>query len=215
MSSDNGRITTVKVVKGILYSTTKLRETKTYTIVNRNDAERLVLVEHPVRNDFHLTDDTTKPAETASDVYRFEVKVPAGKTATQVVTEERVIGSQVQLTNSNDDQMRLFINSTASSPKVKEGLKQGIALRWALNKTQREIAEQQLQLKTITEDQVRLRANLKEMPPTAAAYKRYLDKFDQQETQIEKYQADIKKMQEAEHQQQKEFEDFLNNLSVE
>ncbi len=215
LASDNGRITTVKVVKGILYSTTKLRETKTYTIVNRNDAERLVLVEHPVRNDFHLTDDVSKPAETASDVYRFEAKVPAGKTATQVVTEERVIGSQVQLTNSNDDQMRIFINSTASSPKVKEGLKQAIALRWALNKTQREIAEQQLQLKTITEDQVRLRANLKEMPPTAAAYKRYLDKFDQQETQIERYQADVKKMQEAEHQQQMEFEDFLNNFSAE
>jgi hypothetical protein len=215
LASDNGRITAVKVVKGILYSTTKLRETKTYTIVNRNDAERLVLVEHPVRNEFHLTDDTTKPAETASDVYRFEVKVPAGKTATQVVTEERVIGSQVQLTNSNDDQMRIFINSTASSPKVKEGLKQGIALRWAMNKTQREIADQQLQLKTTTDDQTRLRANLKEMPPTAAAYKRYLEKFDQQETQIETYQADIKKMQETEHQQQKEFEDFLNNFSAE
>jgi septal ring factor EnvC (AmiA/AmiB activator) len=84
-----------------------------------------------------------------------------------------------------------------------------------MSKTQRDIAEQQLQLKTITEDQVRLRANLKEMPPTAAAYKRYLDKFDQQETQIEKYQADIKKMQETEHQQQKEFEDFLNNFSAE
>ncbi len=215
LASDNGRLTTVKVVKGILYSTTKLRETKTYTIVNRNDAERLVLVEHPVRNDFHLTDDVSKPAETASDVYRFEVKVPAGKTAKQVVTEERVIGSQIQLTNSNDDQIRFFINSTVASPKVMEGLKQGIALRWALNKTQHDIADQQLQLKTITDDQTRLRANLKEMPPTAAAYKRYLDKFDQQETQIEKYQADIKKMQDSEHQQQKEFEDFLNNFSAE
>jgi hypothetical protein len=215
LASDNGRLTTVKVVKGILYSTTKLRETKTYTIVNRNDSERLVLVEHPVRNDFHLTDDTSKPAETASDVYRFEVKVPAGKTAAQVVTEERLIGSQIQLTNTNDDQMRFFINSAVAGPKVKEGLKQGIALRWALNKTQRETAEQQLQLKTITDDQTRLRANLREMPPTAAAYKRYLEKFDQQETQIEKYQADIKKLQETEHQQQKEFEDFLANLSAE
>ena len=215
LSSDNGRITAVKIVKGILYSTTKVRETKTYTIVNRNDADRLVLIEHPVRNDFHLTADTSKPAETARDVYRFEVKVPAGKTAKQVVTEERVLGSQVQLTNSNDDQMRFFINSTVSSPKVKDGLKQAIALRWAMNKTQREIAEQQLQLKTITDDQTRLRANLKEMPPTAAAYKRYLDKFDQQETQIEKYQADIKKMQETEHQQKKEFEDFLASFSAE
>ncbi len=214
-ASDNGRVTAVKVVKGILESTTKLREAKTYTIVNRNDAERLVFVEHPVRNDFHLTDDTTKPAETASDVYRFEVKVPAGKTATQTVTEERLVKQQIQLNNSNDDQIRFFLNQSVASKNMKEGLAQAISLRTATNKTRREIAEQQLQLKTITDDQTRLRANLKEMPPTAAAYKRYLDKFDQQETQIEKYQADIKKMQEIEHQQQKEFEDFLANLSAE
>ena len=214
-SSDNGRLVQVKVVKGILQSTTKIRETKTYTIVNRNDAERLVLVEHPVRNDFHLTDDTSKPAETASDVYRFEVKVPAGKTATQVVTEEQVVSQQIQLTNSNDDQMRFFLNSTISSPKVKEGLKQALELRFALGKTQRDRQDLERQLKDVTDDQVRLRANLKEMPPTAAAYKRYLDKFDAQETQIEKYQADIKKLQDVEHQQQKEFEDFLNNFSAE
>src|SRR5262249_45836390 len=53
-SSDNGRITQVKAVKGILYTTTKVRETKTYTIKNRNDQERTVLIEHPVRNDFKL-----------------------------------------------------------------------------------------------------------------------------------------------------------------
>src|SRR5581483_1934569 len=74
---------------------------------------------------------------------------------------------------------------------------------------------EQQQLKMITDDQTRLRANLKEMPPTAAAYKRYLEKFDQQETQIESLQADIKKLQDTEHQQQKEFEDFLNNFSAE
>ena len=38
--------------------------------------------------------------------------------------------------------MRFFINSTVSSPKVKDGLKQAMDLRWALDKTQREIAEQ-------------------------------------------------------------------------
>ena len=214
-SSDNGRLIQVKVVKGILQSQTKVRETRTYTIVNRNDQERLVLVEHPVRNDFHLTDDTSKPAETASDVYRFEVKVPAGKTATQVVTEEKVVNEQVQLTNSNDDQMRFFLNTTISSPKVKDGLKQALDLRFALGKTQRDRQDLERQLKDVTDDQVRLRANLKEMPPTAAAYKRYLDKFDAQETQIEKFQADIKKLQDTEHQQQKEFEDFLNNFSAE
>ncbi|HVS36471.1 MAG TPA: DUF4139 domain-containing protein [Gemmataceae bacterium] len=213
-SSDNGRLVQVKIVKGILHSQTKVRETKTYTTVNRNDQERLVLVEHPVRNEFHLTDDTAKPAETASDVYRFEVKVPAGKSATQVVTEERIVNEQVQLTNSNDDQMRFFINTTISSAKVKDGLKQALDLRHTLALTQQAIADKQRELKDITDDQVRLRANLKEMPPTAAAYKRYLDKFDAQETQIEKLQEDIKKMQGTESQQRKDFEDFLNNFSA-
>ena len=148
-------------------------------------------------------------------MYRFEVKVPAGKTATQAVTEEKVVNEQIQLTNSNDDQMRFFLNSTISSPKVKDGLKQALDLRFALGKTQRAIADKQRELKDITDDQVRLRANLKEMPPTAAAYKRYLDKFDAQETQIEKLQEDIKKMQGTEHQQHKEFEDFLNDFSAE
>ncbi|HVS38313.1 MAG TPA: tetratricopeptide repeat protein, partial [Gemmataceae bacterium] len=41
----------------------------------------------------------------------------------------------------------------------------------------------------------------KETPPTAAAYKRCLDKFDAQETQIEKLQDEIKKMQGTESPQ--------------
>src|SRR4051794_27708220 len=78
-SSDNGRVTQVRVLKGILHSTTKVREAKAYTVKNRNEQARTVLIEHPVRNDFKLAD-TAKPQETASDYYRFEAKVPAGKT---------------------------------------------------------------------------------------------------------------------------------------
>jgi hypothetical protein len=213
-SSDNGRIIGLKAVKGLLWTTTKVRETKTYAIKNRNDQERLVLVEHPVRNDFRLLEGV-KPAETASDFYRFEVKVAPGKAESLAVTEERTFGETVALTNLNDDQIRHFLSQPVASKKVKEGLQQAMELRWELNKTQREIQELERQLKVITEDQGRLRANLREMPSTAAAYKRYLQKFDEQETQIEKYQADIKKLQATEHQQRKAFEDFLANFNAE
>jgi septal ring factor EnvC (AmiA/AmiB activator) len=182
--------------------------------VNRNDAERLVLIEHPVRNQFELKD-TDKPSEMASDFYRFQVKVPAGKTEKQVVTEERITSSNVSLTNLDDNSIRIFINSPVASPKVKEGLDNAMKFRWAVSKTQRDIQELQRQLNVITNDQIRLRANLKEMPATAAAYKRYLEKFDLQETQIEKYQEDIKKLQGVEFAQKKEFEDFLANFSAE
>jgi septal ring factor EnvC (AmiA/AmiB activator) len=141
--------------------------------------------------------------------------VAPGKTEALTVTEERVLSEQVALTSFNDEQVRFFINSTVSSAKVKQALAEALKLREALAKTQREVQEQERQLKTITDDQARLRANLKEMPSTAAAYKRYLDKFDAQETQIEALQADIKKLQGTEHNQRKEYEAFLNSLDVE
>ena len=94
-------------------------------------------------------------------------------------------------------------------------MQSALELKWAFEKTRREIQEQERQLKVITDDQTRLRLNLREMPSTAAAYKRYLEKFDQQETQIEEYQASIKKMQGVEHTQRKKFEDFLVNFTAE
>jgi hypothetical protein len=210
---DNGRLTNVIIRKGLMYTTTKVRESKTYTVKNRNDQERLVLLEHPVRHNFRLVE-TAKPAETASDFYRFQLKVAPGKTETQTVIEEFDIGSTVQLTNNNDEQIRFFLSSPVPSAQVKEALQRSMELRHALSKTQREIQEQERQLKTITDDQGRLRANLKEMPATANAYKRYLEKFDLQETQIEKYQADIKVLQATEHTQRKTFEDYLVNLNI-
>src|SRR5262249_18727878 len=202
-----------KAVKGIIHTSVKNRQIKTYQCKNRTETERTLLIEHPVNHAFRLEGD--KPKETASDVYRFELKVPSGATKTQVVTEERDDQSSVSITNSGDEQIRWFMSQKVTSRKVKEGLRQAMALRWAVAKTTREINELQRQLNTITEDQKRLRANLKEMPATAKAYKRYLEKFDLQETQIEKYQADIKKLQSTQHNQQKEFDDFLANFSAE
>jgi hypothetical protein len=213
-SPESGRLVSVKAVKGIVYTSTKIRDSKSYTIKNRNDVERLVLVEHPVRNEFTLIE-TDKPAETASDFYRFQVKVAPGKTETQVVTEERTVGETVAITNLGDDRINHFISQTVVSPKVKEGLNNAMKLRWELNKTQREIGELNVQLNVIVTDQARLRANIKEMPATAEAYKRYLKKFDDQESLIEDYQAKIKKLQGVEFSQKKEFEDYLANFSAE
>ena len=75
--------------------------------------------------------------------------------------------------------------------------------------------ELQRQLNTLVNDQARLRENIKATPSTAAVYKKYLKKLDDQEEQIEKYQDDIKKLQKQEHEQKKAFEDFLANFNAE
>jgi hypothetical protein len=166
VAADSGRLTHVKAVKGTLHTTTKLRETKSYTVKNRNPQDRTVLIEHPVRADFKLAS-KDKPAETARDVYRFELKVPAGQTAKQTVTEERNVGSSIPLTNSPDEQVRVFLQSPVVSDKVKEGLKKAQELRWEWAKAQREAGEWQRQLRAVAEDQARPRANLREVPQSS------------------------------------------------
>ncbi len=212
--SDNGRITSVKVVKGIVYTTTKVKDSKTYTIANRNDTDRVVMVEHANRTDFRLTS-KDKPWETAADVHRFKVTAPAGKTTEYTVSEEKDFGSNVVLTNSDDQSIRIVINQPVTSPAIKTALERAMTLRGKMAATQREVQQQERQLNVITQDQDRLRKNLKEMPPEAAAYKRYLKKFDDQETEIERLQKLIKELQDSEHAERKAYESYLSSLSVE
>jgi hypothetical protein len=209
----SGRVTHLKAVKGVLTTTTKVVESRVYTAKNRSGQGRTLLVEHPVRHDFKLVD--CKPAETAADVYRFEVKLPAGATKALTVKEERLIDSVASISSQSDEQVRLLLREAALSDAMKKGLRKAMELRWAVEKTKREAAELKRQHDAIVEDQKRLRANLKEMPSTAEAYKRYLEKFDQQETQIERLQAEIKKLQAAQHAQQKSLDDFLAGFSAE
>jgi hypothetical protein len=212
--SDNGRITSVKVVKGIIYTTTKVKDSKTYTIANRSDTDRVVMLEHANHTDFKLTSKDT-PWETAADVHRFKVTAPAGKTTKYTVSEEKDFGSSVTFTNSDDQSIRVVINQPVTSEKVKKALERALELKGKLSLTQREIQQQERQLGIITADQDRLRKNLKEMPPEAAAYKRYLKKFDDQETEIERLQKLVTELQDGEHAQRKDYESFLANLNVE
>ncbi len=59
-----------------------------------------------------------------------------------------------------------------------------------------------------------LRANPGEIPSTAAACRRYLQKFDEQETQIEKDQADVGKLQAVEHEQRKPLGDHVIGFRI-
>jgi chromosome segregation ATPase len=129
--------------------------------------------------------------------------------------EERDVLSQVALTNLNDQTIRLIFNSNVASPKVVEAIKRGQELKLKVAETQRELALAQQQLTDIERDQQRLRANLKETPPTAAAYKKYLAKLDAQEGEVDTLSAKIKELRQAGTQQQKSYDDYLANLSVE
>jgi hypothetical protein len=204
----------VKAVKGVLHATSKARQTKKYIVRNRSAQDRVLIVEHPFSADWKLIA-PAKPAEHSRDLYRFQLPVAAGKTVTLEVVEEQNRLDRLALTSTDEPTLRLFLGSATTGPALKKALQQAIAVRGRLAEIGRETAHLEQKLKAITDDQARLRANLEKVPPASAAYKRYLEKFDTQETEIEKLQTEIEQKHEAERGQRKEYEDLLAGLSVE
>jgi hypothetical protein len=204
----------VRIKKGIAYSTTRLREEKTYRAVNRSQDDQKLVIEHPYRPEFKLASDL-KPSERTRDMYRFEVKLPKGQAAEVPVIEERDLVQTVVLTNSNDQQIRFFLQQQFLSSAVRDALEKALALRGTLAATQRELEQVNRQLAHIEKDQGRLRENLKATPPTAAAYKRYLEKLDTQESELERLQTKRDQLQVQESQSRKAFESYLMALNVE
>jgi hypothetical protein len=210
------RITKVKVQRGVIQATHLIQQSRTYNAKNRSEHDRLVIVEHPYRPEFKLVSEK-EPAERARDVYRFELPVAKGQAGSLTVTEERTQAQAISLSNTDDQTIRVFLNTNGSviSQGVKDAVAKALELKNKVALTQRELAQVNRKLNDIVQDQGRLRANLKEMPPTAEAYKRYLKKFDDQETEIEALRDQIKKFQDQEHQQRLALDAFLTALNVE
>jgi hypothetical protein len=204
----------IKVYKGILQTTHKQRQTKVYTIKNRSEHARTVLLEHPYRPDWKLVR-PEKPSERTREVYRLEVKVEPGKTEQEQVLEEHTRLEQVALTNSADETVRFFLRANVISAKVKEALTEALTRKAKLTELQREIHVEEQALQVIEKDQARMRANMERVPQTSEAYKRYLKKFDDQETEIEKRRERITKLQETAERERKAYETFILTLNVE
>ena len=208
-------LTHVRIQYGMIFRTDRIREEKTYTATNRTGQPRTLWIEHPYRADFELVSQA-KPVERTSEVYRFEMKLPAKakESVSQTIVEEKDLQTSISINNSDDNTIRFFINSGVSSAEVKSALQKALEYKTKLASTRQELQNVNEQLRVISEDQARLRANLKEMPTTAAAYKRYVEKFDKQETEVESLREQQKKLQSQELKSRQDLDRYLNGLNV-
>ena len=67
----------------------------------------------------------------------------------------------------------------------------------------------------LTEDQARMRENLNIIPQSSEHFKKFLEKFVGQETQIEGLQKQLREVQTSVQQSQRDYEVFIANLNAE
>jgi hypothetical protein len=208
------KITSVKAVRGIVTTNTKLTEEKKYRIINRSQTDRTLMIEHPNRTNqqFKLID-TEKPVEDTPDLFRFQTPVKAGETKTFTVKEEKEIQSTIQLTNNAEGQIRYFISLPEASPELKQKLNDALKLKGTWDSALRELNQVAADLNRLNADQDRIRKNLRETPKEAEVYQTYLKKLSDQEKEIDTLTAKQKKLMGEEFASKKKFEDYLASIS--
>jgi len=212
--SDPDSLSMLRIVKGVVEQTHRGRSTRKYFIRNRSDEERTLIVEQPINSDWKIVG-AEKPTERTRDVYRFEWKVPSGKGLTREVVEERTYLNRIALIQMNPSNLELLIRSNVASPKLSEELRKVIESKKRLSDTQKELARLRSQFNETTQEQNRIRTSLEKVPANTGLHKRYLEKLDRLETEIETLQKQIKENQEKEKKQEAEFEKYLAELTVE
>ena len=196
--ADNQRVTKVIIAHGMMTQSTQERQENTYTIRNRDTSTRALVIEHPARLGWKLTDDDAKPAESSASFHRFRLSVQPKQTATLVVKEYRPITNSYLLTNVTDDQVKYFLSQKMINPEVEKALRRIVAQKNDIAVLESVITGRRSQVSSISEDQQRLRENMKALKGSAeekALVERYVRELTEQEDRVQSLRREIAEMQ--------------------
>jgi len=217
-NSQPQRVTKVKISKGALTQVSELHERTLYVARNQDANARTLVIEHPARVDWQLAKSAKEPEEKAPGEYRFRVEVPSKATASLPVEEVRILATNYELSNLNEEQIGVFVKQGTITGEMAEALKKITAQKAVVAKLEEEMENRQKDIDRIVEDQGRLRENMKALRGSAeekALLQRYTKQLDEQETQLDALR---KRIQDTEAQRDKangELEKMIGELQIE
>jgi hypothetical protein len=216
-SSKPQHITRVTITKGVMTQTSEIRESALYTVRNQDDSAGVLVIEHPARFGAQLAKGTKEPEERAPGVYRFRLDVPAKATASLPVEEVRVLQSNFQLADLNENQIAMFSSNGSITPEMAEALRKVAAQKAVVSKLEQDMDDRQKDIDRIVADQARLRENMKALKGNSeekALLQRYTSELDQQETQLDSLRKTIQSTEAERDKANDELENMIQNVQL-
>jgi len=210
--AENQRVTKIVIAHGAMTQTTQERQESSYTIRNRDTAARTVVIEHPARSGWKLTDDAT-PAESSASFHRFRVVVEPKTTTSLVVKEYRPVSQRYMLTNVTDDEVKFFLDQKMINPDVEKALRHIVSQKAEVAVLEAVIAGRKGQVASIADDQQRVRENMKALKGSAeekVLLERYVRELNDQEDHVQSLRREI-----ADLQQKRDAAQSALNITIE
>jgi hypothetical protein len=186
-SRDEG-VREVHVHNGLLISKTAQLEKKTFAVRNVDPRAKTLIIEYPVRSGYDLID-TPKPVETARDVYRFEIKVPAGGSLDFPVSAERVYDTRISVSSLNPNDILVYVRNKNVSDTARRQLQQIADMKTQITNVDTEKRSATDEVNNVTRDEERNRQNIASLSTVSGqqqVVQDYARRLTDQETQIAK-----------------------------
>jgi archaellum component FlaC len=215
--SESQRVTKVFIAHGMMTQSTQEREENTYTIRNRDTAQRTIVIEHPARPGWKLADDE-KPAESSASFHRFRLTVDSRKTETLLVKEYRPVTTSFQLLNVTDDQIKFFLAQKMINPEIDQALRKVLAQKNSIAALDAEMGARKSKISGISEDQQRVRENMKALKGSVeekALLARYVRELNEQEDHVQSLHHEVADLQQKRDAAQKTLNDMIEGLQME
>jgi len=206
-------ISTVKISRGTVITTWRQQRERVYTVKNRGQRAKTVIVEHPVASGYNLVT-PKQPMETARGLYRFSLPVDKGKTAKLSVVEDRMIDQSVALTNLPSDRIELYLRTRNVSQAVKDALQKLVALKAKLADATAARQRIEEQIKSIYADQDRIRSNMGKLSRDSELYRKYEKTLSDQENTLYRLDSDLDRAKTDEAARRKEVDAYVQSVDV-
>jgi len=207
----------VRAINGVFQAHYYQTSKKIYALTNQTDKPRVVFIEHPLRQEWTLTDDTAKPDAKTARYYRFRVPLGPHQKVELPVTERRALMDSYALVNFSRPDLELFIARNYIDAATRATLEKILDVKSRMTLTDSRIEAIDKEVVEIGEDQGRLRDNIKALTATAEARQlisRYVSKADTQETRLEQLNKDKKALNDERASLQAELEAMIRGLAV-
>jgi hypothetical protein len=172
----------VAMHNGVMVETTSEVTETNYSITNGADEPRVVVIEHPRRQNADLDSDQ-KPAETSPTAYRFRITVEPHQSADMRVGEKANLSERVEI-NANQFQQEYLVNVSKYTPELEQKLRPVIDAELALENLNSQINLNEGKEKTLSADEARARENLTALKGNEAA-RRFVEELNRAEDEIQ------------------------------
>ncbi len=188
IEADTGRKETLvrgSIAQGVLRYEMLQRQTNTYRVKAPARESRQLLVETPRLAGWKLVNVEGKDVGQIEGKYRVPFELKGGESHTFEVVQEQTVLEQLELVDADPERIAYFARAKEFDQKTRDQLTRIIQLQNAVTQAQGRIEQADAQRTRITQEQQRIRENLRSVPTNSDLHRRYLATLDRQENELE------------------------------